>query len=242
MKQNVRSATLLLLLGAAMLLLAHMVMAAPTGASLTSNTTDYGPTISPTGLTHNRSTITTVVLDALQQDQRWKGYVGNVSGSLTLDNANNDTLYDWSSVTAAVGEVYASRSSGITFASPVCADAGTIGVEETALNMTGAEVDSITNTFDNTNHTDTNVGATLLSGCPMVATYENDADPGQDSAANFQEFLMEDATNNLVYVSILNDNTPTGYDGNTYDFQMIVAESDIQATANTYYFWVELGS
>ena len=41
------------------------------------------------------------------------------------------------------------------------------------------------------------------------------------------------------YVSLLNDDT-TGFDTGSYDFQLIVAESDVQA-ASTYYFYVELG-
>jgi hypothetical protein len=73
----------------------------------------------------------------------------------------------------------------------------------------------------------------------MISTYVNDADQGQDSGDSFQEFLMEDSTNNLIYVAIMNDNT-AGYNNNNYDFQMIVAESSVQATPQTYYFWVEL--
>jgi hypothetical protein len=217
----------------------YFTLGEPSGATLTSNSTDNGPTINPLALTNNRSTITTIVLDSLQQDQRWKGYVGNVTGTLTLDDSNNFTIYDWTGVNTAAGEVYASRNSSLTFSSVSCVDNATLTAEQTALNMTGTEADSINRTFNGTDHTTTSVGATPLSNCRMISTYVNDADQGQDSGDSFQEFLMEDSTNNLIYVAIMNDNT-AGYNNNNYDFQMIVAESSVQATPQTYYFWVEL--
>lgn len=241
-KKTRRGALTILALLLCTLSLVYFAFGVPSGATLTSNTTDYGPTISPIGLLHNRSTITTVVLDAIQQDQRWKAYVGNVTGRLTLDDSNNQTIYDWTAISAAAGEVYASRNSGLTFLSVQCADSATVGAEETALNMTAGaagEADNINNTFNSTDHSPINVGATALTNCPMVSTYVSDADQGQDSGDDFQEILVEDATNNLIYVSLMNDNT-VGYNGENYDFQMIVAESDVQATAQTYYFWVEL--
>ncbi len=230
-----RGLALLLLLALA---LSAAALADPTGASFTSNSTGALPTSSPSSITNNRSTITTVVLNALQQDQRWKAYVGNVTGTLTLDDAGSNTIYDWST-TSITGEVYASRSGSLSFSSVACADAATIGAEETAVNMTGSEADAITATFNSTDHTPTIVAGTTLSNCNSTSLYVNSASQGQTSSADFQEFLMEEATNSLVYVSLINDNT-VGYNGATYDFQMIVAESDV-AAAHTYYFYVELG-
>ncbi len=236
MKHNALMAILLLLLSG--LALIQGVLAEPVGASLTSNSTDYGPSRSAIGLTHNRSTITTVVLDAVQQNRRWKAYVGNVTGRLTLDDSANNTVYDWTGA-APIGEVYASRSGSLSFSSVQCASGATIVAEQAAVNMTGTETDSILNTFNSTDHTATIVAGTMLSNCNMTSLYVNNASQGKVNTADFQEFLMQDAGNNLVYVARIKDNT-VGYNGRTYDFQMIVAESHIEAP-KTYYFYIELG-
>ncbi len=238
MKNRPYALATLLLLG--MLLFATIAIADPSGATISSNSTDYGPTINPSSHTANRSTITTIVLNALQQDQHWKAYVGNVTGTLTLDDSNNNTIYDWTSITSPTGEVYASRSGSLDFGSVSCADTATISSEEVAMNMTSGGADNISATFNATDHTPTLVAGTTLSSCPMTSLYVNDASQGQTSSADFQEFLMEEATNSLVYVAILNDNT-VGFDGSTYDFEMIVAESDRNANPYPYYFYVELG-
>lgn len=236
-RQNIRG--LLLIMVAIALLFALPATADPSGAQITSSSTDTGPTISPEGHTANRSTITTIALNAVQQDQRWKAYIGNVSGTLTLDDASNKTIYDWS--TAAIsGEVFSSTSGSLDFSTVSCASSGVIGTAETAMAQAGTEVDSISSTFNSTDHSSTVVAGTSLSNCNSTTLYVNDVSQGQDSGADFQEFLMQETTNSLVYVSILNDNT-VGFDGNTYDFQMIVPETPTGA-AHTYYFYVELGT
>ena len=42
-----------------------------------------------------------------------------------------------------------------------------------------------------------------------------------------------------MYTAIINDDT-NGFDNNNYDFQMIVAESNVKAAPTTYYFYLEL--
>ncbi len=220
-------------------LLAWQALAMPTGASFTSNSTDYGPTRSPSSITTNRSTITTLLLNAIQQDPHWKAYVGNITGTLTLQDAANNTIYDWSGLVAPTGEVYASTNGSLDFSTVACAAAGTVSTAQTAMNMTGSDPDSIGNTFNSTNHTATTVAGTLLNGCNMTSLYVNNASQGKNSSADYQEFLMQDAGSNLVYVAIINDNK-VGYNGQTYDFEMLVAESHV-AAPHTYYFYMELG-
>ena len=239
MGRNIAALATFLLLG--ILLASSFVLAAPSGGQITYNLTDYGPTVSPESHTANRSTITTIVLDAVQQDTYWKAYVGNVTGTLTLDDAGNNTIYDWSLATIS-GEVYASRSA-LDFSSVQCADTATISAEEAAMNMTTpSQADNITSTFNGTDHTDTLVAGTTLIDCPMTSLYVNDVSQGQTNSSDFQEFLMEEAGNNLVYVSLINDNTAGYENSRNFDFEMIVAESNVNALAYTYYFYVELGS
>jgi hypothetical protein len=216
------------------------VLSAPAGAQITFNSTDNGPTKSPGSLTTNRSTITTVVLSAIQQDAHWKAYVGNVTGSLTLQDVNNNTIYNWNSITTPTGKVIASRNGSLNFGTVACANSTVIGGEQTLMNMSGTDQDNIMQTFNSTAHTPTTLAAQPLSGCNMTSTYVNNVSQGQNGSATFQEFLMQDTNANLAYVSLINA-SKTGYNGRTYDFQMIVAESQIQAP-HTYYFYIELGN
>jgi len=234
-----RFAAGILVLVLSILLLFQLVLGNPTGASITYNATDYGPTSSATSFTSNRSTIATLVLDAIQQDQYWKAYVGNVTGSLTLDDSSSNTIYDWTGITNPTGEVYASRNGSVDWNSIQCAQPATIATEQAVVNMTTG-ADNITNTFNGSSHTPTIVAGNSYNTCPMTALFRNNVRQSQNPSADWQEFLLESGTS-LIYTAIINDNTQ-GFDGaRTFDFQMIVAESDRNANPYTYYFYVELG-
>ena len=73
--------------------------------------------------------------------------MGNVTGRLTLDNSDNQTIYDWT-YTRGDGEVYATRASSVTWSTLLCANSTTISAEESALNQVSGHPDSISNTFD----------------------------------------------------------------------------------------------
>lgn len=245
--QEVLSGVVLFLLGFSLfaLILPPTAHALPSGASVTyiSNTTvGIG---SPGARTDPRSTITTVVLNASQQDAFWKAYVGNVTGVLTLDDANGYTIYDWSLTGVTLtGEIYASRSNGLSFTNGIqCANSTVIAAEEAFNNMTSSQVDSINSTFSYRNHTSFLVGPTTISAntCPSTATYVNDAPQVVNENAKFQETLLQDDAGNLIYVTLIEDNS-VGFDGSTYDFQMLVGESDRKQTPTTYYFYTEIGS
>lgn len=238
--RKIKTSMLWVLILVTCLLYVHIVTAEPAGASMTYNSTDNGPTSTATGINNSRGTITTIVLQATQQDTRWKGYVGNVTGTLALSNSAGQAIYDWTNLANPTGEVYATRSSSLNFASVQCAQVATIGTEMTFNNMTGLETDAINSTFNSTDHTSMIIAGTSLSNCPYASLYVSGTSQGQDNNDDFQEILVEDAGANLIYVSMLNDNT-VGFDGTNYDFQMIVAESNVKATPTSYYFYVELG-
>ena len=222
---------------------AAQVFGEPSGTTISNNLTETGPTTAPDSHTANRSTITTMVLTAVQQNQQWKAYVGNVTGSLTLDDADGNTIYDWSLATTTItGEVYASRSGTLDFSATACADTATLDSENTFHNMTAGQVDNINGTFNSTLHSSFVVAGSTINAdtCSAQATFVNDARQAPGPSADFQQVLLEDNTNNLVYVALLNDNT-VGFDGDSYDFQMIVAESDVKPVPTTYFFYVELG-
>ncbi len=245
-KQTLRASGMLgmvfLLLG--LLYLFPPAAALPSGATVTFNETE---TVG-TGIAGNRSdargTITTLVLNGVQQNQQWKAYVGNVTGVLTLDDASGNTIYDWALVNVTItGEVYAARNGSTQFAGVQCAQGSTIAAEESFNNMTTGSADSINNTFNYTEHTTFQTAGTPLSNCPCTYMYINDSKQNVTNASSdFQEILIEDNAANFIYVALIEDDL-AGFNVNrNFDFQMIVAESAIKASPTTYYFFLEIGT
>jgi len=210
----------------------------PVGPRLIYNKTEEpGTSTSPLMLNHTKASITTLRLNVTQPNKDWKGYVGNVTGKLTLDDAENYTIYDWT-FTTAQGEIYASRGSNIDWSSIVCANLTHVATEDSALNHATDEPDKINDTFKNTTHPEFYVGDTKFTTnkCNYTLyTYVNDSPSNQ-----FPEILLYDETNsNLIYTAIVLDST-LGYDNSHYDFQMIVAEDSSTTSNIAYYFYVEV--
>jgi hypothetical protein len=213
--------------------------AQPSGVTIVSNTTET-PTIAPaSSLTTAGGSFTTLILNGTFQNPRWKAYVGNITGILTLDNPSGNTIYDWN-LTLINGEVYMSRNQTITWSSITCASQARIASEQTYLNHPYSNVDNINNTFNRTIHKGFYVSTALVanSTCRSIATYVNDTKQADTENAAFQEILLTDATN-IVYATLL-ENNRAGFDLGQYDFQMIVPEDDTKASPTTYYFYAEI--
>jgi hypothetical protein len=225
----------LLLAGGALL-----VAAEPNGAAIQNNVTVTNTPQAAASITTAGGTFTTLLLNATTQTLRWKAYVGNVTGTITLDDALNLTIYDWTPITIS-GEVYASRNSSIDWSSISCANNSTVISEETQLNLTTTKADSINQTFNRTIHRGFYVGTTLVanSTCRAIATYVNNARQTVTEAATFQEILLRDSSNRLVYTTLI-ENDAQGYNNGPFDFQLIVAERDTNPAPSTYYFWAEI--
>ena len=149
------------------------------------NTTING-TISPGGY------IFTTNLNSIQQNVRWKAYVGNVTGTLVLDDSLNNRLFAWS-LSTVTGEVYATRASGnINWTGINCtwiADGRTNKTqdmfnrsasnrtpeynENVALSHTGKD-DNVTSTFSTRNHTSITIGSVVIGKdeCFSLQTYQ----------------------------------------------------------------------
>lgn len=240
MKRHPHKAVLLLVLPILFFLLSSAVSADPAGAVISGNTTETAPVAAPGMRNDSRSTITTMLLNSLQQDQHWKAYVGNVTGSLSLDDASNATIYDWD-LTTISGQVYATRYNNITWTSVSCASAADIISESSFNNMTASKPDRINATFNWTVHKTFQVGTTTLtnSTCKSTVTYVNDSRRTPNESSTFQEILIKDTNSYFIYMADISDNAQ-GFDNQNYDFQMIVAESDVKTTPTPYYFYVEL--
>jgi hypothetical protein len=217
------------------------VVALPVGPIITFNSTTNSTPRPAAAITTAGGTFTTLLLNTTAQTYRWKAYVGNVSGKLTLSDAVNKSIFDWT-VTSVTGEVYATRNNAaIDWATVGCADNVLINNEDTYMNMSMISPDTINKTFNNTIHRTFYVGANKLqnSTCRAIATYVNGTAQSPSENTVFQEILLEDGASNLIYTTLVNPNT-IGYNSQRYDFQMILAENEYQATPTNYYLYVEL--
>ncbi|MFH1606208.1 MAG: hypothetical protein ABIC91_02595 [Nanoarchaeota archaeon] len=220
--------------------------AVPTGATVTNLSTMEGAAIAGSR-SDEGGTVTILTLNTTQQNFGWKAYVGNISGTLTLDDANGWTIYDWSlNVSAVTGEVYAARTDSITWSSVNCSGRNAteiIATEETALNFGSTDIDAINKTFSENIHDSFIVAgrSITVNSCPSIATYVNDTAQTYNTTSRplFQELLLDDGTN-MIYTTIF-EQDKTGYDNSsTFDFQLLVADDETSGVQTTYYFFAEL--
>ena len=202
--------------------------------------------------------VTALVIDHSRSTEAWQGYYGNITGTITLDDANNQTLYDWS-LPNPTGEIYASNDSIVTWVNVYCMNVSSISINKTyngiIYSTNGSDIelnfginvtdkDGLNETFNST-YSDTtgfSVGATLINnvdGCSMANPYTNQA-----SSSAWQEVLLSDNTS-LIFTALIRENANGFQAGSTdtFDFQMLVLEDGHvgSETATTpYYFFVEL--
>jgi len=202
--------------------------------------------------------VTRLDITGISQTQTWQGYYGNISGVITLDDAQNNTFYDWN-VPEPQGEIYASNSSIVTWANIRCVNytpgnTSTINLSvlEANFGLQPNDVDGFDETFNasgllngGTPHPTFYVGTYTISEgtCPATDTYESDTATGD----NFVEVLLTD-NESIIFTTIIEDDTNNsvtdivGFDGETHDFQMLVADDghDGDDSVTTYYFFVEI--
>ena len=232
----------LMLIGLCFLNLIFEASALPAGPTIIYVTNSTAVTNLTNRSNDAKGTITTLRMDLNQQDYKWKAYVGNVSGKLALDDANSKSIYDWTLGTPS-GKVFATRASTINWNSVGCVGSSVITSEQTALGMTASSIDNINSTFNFTIHRSFLVGVINISqsSCRSTATYINDAAQTITVNSPFQEVLLNDSSNSLIYTTLISSAT-VGYNGLPYDFQMIVGENESGTSHIPYYFYVELGS
>jgi hypothetical protein len=182
--------------------------------------------------------ISTINITAVMQNPRWKAFVGNVTGKFTLDDASGSTIFDWTLATIS-GQIYATRnSSSLNWPVIACASTANIEDENIAMGHTGQQ-DNLTVTFSSAEHPEFFVGAQqiLQDSCDhALNTFVNSA----AQASNFFEVTLN-TEGNIVYATVI-ESSETGFDGNLYDFQMIVPEVGTPGFggATAYYLYVEL--
>lgn len=226
----------------ALIVCSNFLWALPAGPVITYISNSTAASVSTSRNQDEKGTITVLTLDSNQQDYKWKAYVGNVTGKLALDDGTANTIYDWTLGTPT-GEVYVSRASSVTWSNITCANDTVIQTEQSALGMLDTDHDNINKTFNYTAHQSILVGTNNIanSTCRSTATYVSDTPQTIDETALFQEVLLSDSlTGSLIYTTIIEDDE-VGYNNETFDFQLLVAENESSTTPTLYYFYVELG-
>jgi hypothetical protein len=239
-RQTAAMAFLVALTILATFLTIQAALALPGGAGVENISATSAATRAPGSRDDPRATITTIILNAVQQDQYWKAYVGNISGKLSLDDAVGNTIYDWSITTSKNGQVFVSRGNTVNFANLSCVNSSNLNNENTFFSF-GAS-DNVNVTFGQTSHGSIAIlGTTQViaqNTCNSTATYLNNVSQTMNGNQKFQEILLQDDGTNVVYATIIDANT-TGFDGKAYDFQMIVPEK-ASGAATSYYFYTQL--
>jgi hypothetical protein len=211
--------------------------------------------------THAGGYVFTLRIQSKVQNKKWKAFVGNATGRLTLDDGDGYTIFDWVQFSGSVtGEVYATRSSGSVNWSNINCTWGyrrdpseytnktAIEIENRAMFLTSTD-DNITTTFSYYNHTAILVGTINIpaNNCSSLKTYVNSTAGGPLNQEIFTEVLLYDGTNEsngkVIYTTLIDSSNRYGYrNDSNYDFQMIVPENGSQGwnSATAYYFYVEL--
>jgi len=215
--------------------------------SITSPVESSKSNISNKTINTSGGTIATVNITGVIKNPRWKAFIGNVSGTYTLDDASGSTIYDWDIATVE-GKVYATKkTTNVNWGAIECASETRVNQENTNMDHTDPN-DNISVTFGSSSHEEFYVGAVHFptDNCSYTTnTYVND-----NPSSDFKEILLHDGTDDptsvktgMIYTTILEQDA-AGYNGETYDFQMLVPEIGTTGyTGSTaYYLYVELGN
>ncbi|MBR9699508.1 hypothetical protein GOV09_03580 [Candidatus Woesearchaeota archaeon] len=179
----------------------------------------------------------------------WQGYYGNVTGKIQLGDSSGYTLYDWQTSNPS-GQIYASTSEvdfsdgniecyNFTRTGGLYLD---ISAYESSLDIPATASDGINETFNLTaDYDDFYIGTTRINQtCPTAYLYNSS---NQSSKDTYQELILYDLTANIpIYTSIIQPDGIVGFDGNIWNFQMIVAENGRLGddTPTDYFFYVQL--
>ena len=232
----------------------------PFGASVVNGSTSRASPNSPESVPAQAGNVTELTISGYSVTQTWQGYFGNVTGTIQLANANDQSIYNWS-LASPQGEVYASTNSTITWGSIQCFNftangtQGGIGGEtagatsvgglnltqlESRFNIASFDADGVNNTFTLQDH-DAFFTANLQfssNECRSTRVYSSSGAVDQQ----FEEVLLyEPATRSVVFASLIEQNL-AGFDNANHDFEMLVLEDGhgTDTSSTPYFFFIEL--
>jgi len=239
----------------------------PSGAAVNPLKTGrgYGDVPNANGAMAGNATEIDITGDSITQS--WQGYYGNVSGTITLDDASNYSMYNWT-LASPEGEVYASNSSSVTWTNVQCFNFTALGnytnytedaeqkgatnlygknlsMLETEFNISWDDMDGVNETFNFTQEGDVHnqfyVGNLEFTAgeCLFTRIF---GDSGQGENDEFEEILLWDPDSNSTIFASLLENNVLGFDNTPKDFEMMVLENGNNGdTAITnYWFYIEI--
>lgn len=231
-----------------LILLMVAILAVPVGPSTLSSVSNSTKTATAAVMFNiSGGFISVFNLTANVQDVRWKAFVGNATGSFTLADATGSTIYNWASA-AITGRIYATRNSSIVnWGSVSCSSTANLTNESAAmvLNASTAPSDNLTMTFNLTpGNSPFFVGSVFIGAntCPTLLTYQNSVQ--QAGTTFFQEVPLFTPPGNVIYETPIQAPPVVGYNGQLYNFQMMVPENGTIGynSSTAYYLYVELGT
>ncbi len=197
--------------------------------------------------------MTSLIINATSVTQRWQGFYGNITGTITLDDASNNTLYDWQ-LSSTLGEIYASNGTNVAWSSIDCVNFSANGKEKNtnvsvlnqfigyAIDTDQGSSDSVNATFNQTYGNDAStfsVGTRTINNadnCSMATLFVSDA----PQTSSFKEVLLTDNIS-IIFTALL-ERDVVGFSGSTLDFEMVVGVNGTQSgTTRNFYFYIELG-
>ncbi len=180
--------------------------------------------------------VTEININTITVTKSWQGYYGNVSGTIVLQDGTNNTFYNWSSAHAK-GEIYATRVNSITWTTINCTNITQVATENTFLNLTGSDADSVNNTYSRTTHPAFATGVVNFTANSCGYTTYGYVNNNSQTSSYSMVLLQSGA--NIVYTTITNSST-VGFDGKQHDFEIMVGENEKTTVGVTpYYFWTE---
>jgi hypothetical protein len=225
----------------------------PFGANVLNLTSERAPADNATNASAIAGNVTELNVTAFSVTQSWQGYFGNVSGTIQLADSSDNVMYNWS-LASPEGEIYASTNDTITWSNIACLtnELGTYFENlESMFGIAWDDVDGVNETFSLTGTHESGEGFSHdlfytnnieFTAGECASTHVFTASQSAEDST-FQEVLLYDIdTFSVVFTSILDEESPLGFDGRAHDFEMLVLENGhlTDTSTTTYYFWVEL--
>ena len=210
----------------------------PSGANYTEINTSRAKAHDPQSVDAIAGNVTELNIRGYTTTQSWQGYYGNVSGTIELADSSDYVFYNWS-VASPEGEVYASTSDNVDWASISCFNMSNntaLNNLETTFNIDSDDVDGVNETFIFNNHEEFYTANNYFSSgqCSNTKLYNS------SGSGIFDEVLLSDGSN-IVFGSLLKEDE-VGFNNKPYDFEMLVLEDGhgTDTSPTSYYFYVEL--
>jgi len=179
-------------------------------------------------------------VEVAQQIITWKAYVGNITGTLALDDAGGNSIYRWElDVGDVTGNIFITRDSAVDWTDINCSTTQNMEDEDANLGLDSSTSYSINGTFSSNTYSSITVNLEAKNNCPATSTFIN-GDP-QGVAPNDADFplILLTSNTNLIYATPIKKETESFRgSGDLVDFQAIVPNQAGQSTA--YYFYAEL--